>query len=298
MVSLKNSNIRLKFQFSIFLVLGAFVLEIAGGIWTHSLSLLSDAAHLFMDAFSLTLSWAALRLAERPATDTRTFGLHRAETFAAFINGFSLTLIALWILVVALRRLSHPEPVYSSGMLAIAIIGFMVNLVVALKLRGHDHMDLNLRSAFLHVMGDLLASIGVILGALIIGFTHWYAVDPLISLGIAIAILIGSLNILKKSSHILLEGVPESISYGDVHRAFREIQGVEDVHELHIWSLCSNVNFLSTHVVVDDQMVSRLAEIMDKINHVMLEDFHIVHTTLQFECRENSHGHAICAIRH
>lgn len=293
-----SSDIDKKFKCAIFLSLAIFILEAAGGIWANSLALLSDALHVFMDVSSLALTWVALRLAERPPTDTRTFGLHRAETFAAFINGFTLTVVSVLIFYEAMKRFQHPQEIHSQGMLLVAAIGFSVNLVVAFTLKGHDAGDLNIRSAFLHVLGDLLASAGVILGAIVISFTGWNMVDPLISFGIGLAILFGSLGILRKSSHILLEGVPESMTYGDVERALRGIDGVEDVHELHIWSLCSNVSSLSAHVVVNDQKVSLLAEIMGGINKAMLEQFNISHTTLQFECKENCVGQRVCSIRH
>jgi cobalt-zinc-cadmium efflux system protein len=287
-----------RFKTAILLSLAIFILEIAGGLWAHSLALLSDAAHVFMDVSSLTLSWIALRLAERPATDTRTFGLHRAETFAAFINGLTLTLISVWVIYEALQRFSHPQEVHSQGMLLVASVGFFVNLAVAFTLKGHNAEDLNVRSAYLHVLGDLMASVGVVAGAIVIGFTGWNMVDPILSFGIGIVILFGSFGILRKSSHIFLEGVPESITYGDVDSAFRGIDGVEDVHELHIWSLCSHVHSLSAHVVVNDRKVSLLPEIMDKINTALLEKFNISHTTLQFECKENCQGQRVCSIRH
>lgn len=298
MGSTDSTNIRQKFKSAIFLTLGVLILEIAGGIWANSLALLSDAAHLFMDVFSLTLSWFAMQLAERPATDTRTFGFHRAETFAAFINGFTLTLVSLWIFYAAVKKFAHPEPVHSTVMLVVASIGLAVNLIVAFRLKGHDHNDLNVRSAFLHVIGDAMASVGVIMGGIIISYTGFYVVDPVVSFGIGLIILFGSVNILRKSLHILLEGVPESITYRDVQTAIRLVDGVEDVHELHIWSLCSHVNSLSVHVVVNDQMVSHLSEIMEKINEVALTQFNIAHTTLQLECKENSPPPGVCTIRH
>ncbi len=299
MASHNHSDIHKSFQSAIFLTSGILVLEVAGGIWSQSLALLSDAAHLFMDVFSLTLTWCAMRLAERPATDTRTFGLHRVETFAAFLNGFTLTLVSLWIFYEAANRFAHPEPVHSGGMFVVATIGLFVNLIVIFKLKGHNHQhDLNVRSALLHVIGDTMASVGVIIGGVIIYYTGWYVVDPIISVGIGLAILFGSVTILKKSLHILLEGVPESISYSEVLKELRGVEGVEGAHELHIWSICSNVNSLSAHVVVNDQMVSHLSEIVDQINEMLLKQFHISHTTFQFECKEDSENHVVCPIRH
>ncbi len=298
MALVHSTDIRKKFKSAIFFTLGILMLEIWGGIWTHSLALLSDAAHLFMDVFSLTLSWFTMRLAEKPATDTKTFGLHRTETFAAFINGFTLILVSLWIFYTAVDRFTHPEPIHSTGMLVVAAIGFSVNLIVVFKLKDHDHNDLNVRSAFLHVIGDALASLGVIAGGIIIAYTGWYVVDPVVSFGIGLIILFGSVNILRKSLHILLEGVPESVTYRDVLGAIRIVDGVEDIHELHIWSLCSNTHSLSAHIVVGDQMVSHLSEIMEKINKVAINQFNISHTTLQFECKDNSPDHGACIIRH
>ncbi len=199
------------FGLAIALTAVTLVAETFGGIWTNSLALLSDAAHVFMDLFALALSLMAIKLAARPATDRRTYGWHRAEIFASLINGATLILIGVGILREAWVRLLHPEVVKSKEMFIIAVIGLVMNLAAASRLHHHSHEDLNVRSAFLHVLGDAVASVGVIVGGLVMLFTHWYVLDAVISMAIVLIIGWGSLRILREAGHILLEGVPPHV---------------------------------------------------------------------------------------
>ena len=269
---------------SIALTAVVFVAELVGGYLTNSLALMSDAAHVFMDVFALSLSWFALYIAEFPPTEKRTFGLHRVEVFVSFINSIDIFLITLYIMYKAYYRLLAPQPVESVGMMIVAVIGLAVNLLVALWLRHYAHSDMNIKSAFLHVIGDAAASVGVIIGSVIMYYTGWYQADPIISVLICAIILYGAFQILKESSLILLEGVPAEIDLDRVASEIRSTAGVNSVHSLHIWSICHNVYALSAHVDIEPVQRWRMGEIFKEINEGLAENHHIFYTTLQAEC--------------
>jgi cobalt-zinc-cadmium efflux system protein len=284
--------------YSIALTALILVVELVAGFMTNSLALLSDAVHVMTDLFSLALALFALMLSAFPASDTRTYGWHRSEVFAALINGLTLVVISGFIVFEAVKRFINPEPVESVGMLAAAVFGLVINIMVVQKLGGHDHHDLNMRSAFLHVIGDALISAGVIIGAVIIYFTGWYMVDPILSMVFSVVILRGALKILYKSAHILLEGVPEGILLQDVVDEIKSVEHVLDVHRLHLWSICSNISALSAHILIEDDPNASHAKIIDDINCKLLSCFHINHATLQLEvggCRDNG---LVCDITH
>jgi len=270
------------------------VVEVIGGIISNSLALLSDAAHVFSDVFALTLSFLALRLATRPPSTSRTFGYHRAEVFAALINGITLLFVSFFIFKAAYDRFLAPPDIKTTEMLAVAVFGFLVNLWIALRLRGHVK-DLNIKSAFIHVVGDALASLGVIVGAVFIIFTGNTAADPIISVLICLIIVLGSLRVIRESTHILLEGTPRHIDFERVSSVIQGVDGVKSVYDLHVWSICSHINAASAHIIVDDVRMSQVNEISKSIKKEM-EAFEIGHTTFQFECGEEgkpcdiSHG--------
>ena len=274
------------------------VAELIGGFWTNSLALLSDAAHVFMDLFALVLSLAAIRLARFPASDTRTYGWHRAEIFASLINGSTLLLIAGGILWEAWGRLLHPEAVKSREMFMIAVIGLVMNLVAASRLHAHSHDDLNVRSAFLHVIGDAIASVGVILGGAIMYYTGWYVLDALVSMAIVLIIGFGALRILREAGHILLEGVPRHVDMRELVERMRAVEGVNDIHHLHVWSICSHITALSAHIDVEAAYRLRQGEVVGALERLLAHDFHITHTTLQGECSSCETGPVIQQLRH
>lgn len=272
--------------------------EIAGGIWTNSLALLSDAAHVFMDLFALVLSLLAIRLARFPATDRRTYGWHRAEILASLINGLTLLLIAAGILTEAWDRLLQPQAIKSREMFIIASVGLVTNLLAAARLHRHAHDDLNVRSAFLHVLGDAVASLGVIIGGIVIYYTGWLVLDAAISALIVLIIGFGALRLLREAGHILLEGVPKHLDLNQVLARMLATEGVKDVHHLHVWSICSHITALSAHIDVDPEYRGRQGEIVGTLEQLLAHDFHITHTTLQADCATCLAGPVIQQLRH
>ncbi len=291
----KNNHTGNRFLISIGVTCAVLIAEVIGGYWTGSLALLSDAAHVFMDVFALILSYLALRLSAQPADDRHTYGYHRLEVVAALINGVLLGAISIEIFTQSWQRWQSPQPIKSVEMLVIAVIGLVANLVVVFVLGRHNHdehepeggyerQDLNVRSAFLHVVGDAVSSVGVIAAAGIIGYTGWGWVDPLMSVLIGILILFSSWRVLKSSLHILVEGVPEGISLTEVGAIMAASPGVNEVHDLHVWNLCSGHIALSAHIVLGNQDLLESSSIMAELKRRLKEAFGIEHTTIQFEC--------------
>jgi len=271
-----------------------FLAEFIGGFWTGSLALLSDSAHVFMDAFALGLSYLAIRAAKLPADDNHTYGFHRMQVLAALTNGATLFLIAFEILREAWNRFQNPEPVLAGPMLVIAVIGLAVNLIVAFTLRQHDHDDLNTRSAFLHVLGDALASVGVIAVGVILLFVNLPWLDPLVSVLIGLLILFSSGRVLKEAVHILAEGMPAGMTATSIANAMRKVSGVGEVHDLHVWTVAPGYIALSAHVIIADQAISQTAEVMSALKETLHQGFEIQHTTIQFECGNCGQGMVAC----
>ena len=272
-----------KLRFAIALTFIIMLLEAAGGIFTGSLALLADAGHVFMDVFALSLSLMALSLADIQPDKKKTYGWHRAEVFAAFINGCALVLISLTILREAYQRILEPSEVLPFQMLAVAAAGLIVNLVVARQLHSHDRHDLNVRSAYFHVISDILGSVVVIAGAVIIGLTGIYIIDPVLSAVISVLILAGSIRILRESLNILLEGVPFGIKLDELAGEMSRIDGVNNVHDLHIWSVCSHIVSLSCHVVIREEDAGRRDEIICSLRNMLWKKFHIRHSTIEVD---------------
>jgi cobalt-zinc-cadmium efflux system protein len=301
----ENSNTGKRFLLSIGVTFAILIVEVIGGYWTGSLALLSDAAHVFMDVFALMLSYLALRLSALPADDRHTYGFHRLEVIAALINGVSLGAISIEIFTESWARWFNPQPVKSVEMLVIAIIGLVANLIVVFVLGGHNHEhqegeddsihereDLNVSSAFLHVVGDTVASVGVIVAAGIIWLTGWQWVDPLMSVLIGILIVFSSWRVLKSSLHILVEGVPEGLSVEKIGQSMANVPGIKDVHDLHVWSICSGHIALSAHVITGNLPLAEGDGIMAELKE-RIAKFGIEHTTIQFECTACGQGQTI-----
>jgi len=287
-----------RLRLAIPITLAVFVAELAGGIWSGSLALVSDSLHVLFDTTALALSYAALRLAARPATDRHSYGLHRSEIIAALANGVALVAVAVWIFAEGWERLLSPREVRVEGMLAIAAVGLVANAVVAGLLHGHHHGDLNVRGAYLHVIGDLAASFAVIASGVVIWTTGWTLVDPLLSFGIGALLLWGAGRLVADSLHILMEGVPRGLSVEAVAAAVRALPGVADFHRVHIWSLCSHIRALSAHLTVDAGGGRAPQEVLDGANALLRERFGITHTTIQTECRGCGEDALYCTPEH
>lgn len=281
MCGVKSSK---KLKLAIILTSAILIAELIGGIISNSLALFTDAAHVFMDVLALGLSLSALTIACRPLDEKATFGYHRAEIFAALINGILLVIVVIFILQEAYERLLSPPEIRTFEMLGVASIGLVVNLYVTISLRGHH--DLNIRGAYLHVLGDTLSSFAVIVGGLIIILTGYYIVDPILSVIISFVIVYNSLRLLKESVDILMERTPKHINLEKLKNEILEIKGIHGLHDLHVWSICSNVHALNAHLVVDSITVRDTEKITSKINKQLLEGYGIAHTTLQFECND------------
>jgi len=283
-----------RLRIAIPLTASIFLIEFIGGIWSGSLALLSDSLHVLFDATALILSYIAIVMAARPATDRHSYGLHRMEILAALINGVVLFATSGWILYESVERFFNPQGIHTAGMLLIAAVGFAVNLAVTFLLHQHHHHDLNVRSAYLHVLGDTLASAAVIIGGIVMHYTGWYAIDPVLGFAIGILLVWGSGRLVYESLHILMEGVPRGMTVEEVVEAVKAVPGVGDFHRVHIWSLCSHIRALSAHIIIDGSHDISVEAALEKVNTLLEERYHITHTTLQSECLNcNSEGHLV-----
>jgi cobalt-zinc-cadmium efflux system protein len=266
------------------------VVTLVAGLRSHSLALVSEAGHNASDALALLLSFVAVHFQARPATDTKTFGYQRAGVLAAFLNALTLILISGWIAFAAAHRFITPVQAQPRMMMMVAAAGVVMNGAIAALLWRVSH-DVNMRSVFVHMLGDTLSTAAVIVGGVAILFTGSAWIDPALSLGIAAMILWSSVAIVLETLNILLEGTPRGLSLREIRGTLEEIVGVEDIHDLHVWSLGSQTHALASHVTIADIPPSESARILDEINAVLLRNFHIHHTTIQFE-------HVNCPVAH
>lgn len=275
------------------LTLGVLVIELAGGLLSHSLALLSDAGHVLTDVFALGLAWFSVEQSKRPADTRRSYGYQRTGILAALVNAVALIVIVIAICWEAVQRLVTPEPVAGGIVIVTALLGLALNTFVLLNLRGGGH-SLNLRAAVLHVAGDLAASIGVVVAGAIILLTGWLYVDPLLSVAIAALIAYGAWGIVREAVNLLMEGTPREIDLDAVNDAIASTAHVTGVHDLHVWGLTSEQLALSTHIVVDDIPLTDAEHVVRDLEHRLCEQFDIGHTTIQVEschpCGEITHG--------
>lgn len=270
------------------------IAEVVGGIVTGSLALISDAAHMFTDTAALAISLAAIRIGKRPADSRRTFGYYRFEILAAALNAILLFLVALYILVEAYQRLHSPPEIESTGMLIIAALGLCVNLISMRILSGGKDESLNVKGAYLEVWSDMLGSIGVIAGALLIRYTGWGWIDSVVAVAIGLWVLPRTWNLLKASMNVLLEGVPEGIGMADVEQAILNVPGVDSVHDLHIWVISSGKTSLTVHAVCTDGNHD-YPQLLHAIRSMLADQFAIHHATVQLEdhpCEQATDLHA------
>lgn len=279
-------------RIAFFLTMLILVVELAGGLFANSLALVSDAAHVVTDLFALGLAWFAAGQAERPANERKTFGYHRVGILAALLNAVTLIVVAIGIGWEAILRFQHPEPVQPLIMFGSALVGILVNLYIGLGMR-HEEGNLNVRAAMLHVFGDVGVSAGVIVAGIIILLTGWTLVDPLLSVGVAVLIAFGAWNILRETFDILLEATPRGISLTQLVADMKNVEGVEDVHDLHVWSIASGMHTLSCHVLIDNLPPSVSSTIMQSLTEMLQHKYQIGHSTIQFEC--STHSQSCCA---
>lgn len=269
-------------RISLLITLAYVVVTFVAGLRAHSLALLSEAGHNVSDCLALLLSFVAVYFQTRPADHSRTFGYQRTGVLAAFINAATLVIISLWIAFEAIHRLSSPVAVQSQVMIYVAAAGVLMNGVIAVLLWGVAR-DVNLRSAFLHMAGDTLSTAAVIVGGVGILLTGQNWIDPVLSLIIAAFILWSSFGIIRETLNILLEGTPRGVSLTDIRTRMEAVEGVTNVHDLHVWSLGSQSRALACHVTIADIPPSESAFILARLNHVLKDHFDICHTTIQFE---------------
>ncbi len=287
---------RLRLMLSLVITLGFVGVEVVAGNMANSLALLTDAAHNLTDVLALALSWYALNLADRPAHAGKTYGYHRVGILAALINSTTLAFIAAGICFEAWHRFQSPTPVAADLLVGVGTVALVVNLVTAwLVSHGAEH-DLNLRSAFLHLMGDVLSTLGAILAGIGIYFTGLNWLDPLASVLIAGLILWNAWLIVREVVDILLESTPRDIEMSEMVRDLMQIDGVRGVHDLHVWSLSRQLRFLSAHVLVDDMPVSEAGVLRDRLDELVAHHYGIRHSTLQFETSGCFPGHLYCDV--
>jgi len=292
---MESNNIEKSLKIAIALTFIFFVVEVIGAIISGSLSLLGDAGHMFRDVFALFISLSAINIAKRLPTKTKTFGYHRIEILAAFLNGILLIGISGWIFWEAYQRFFAPQPIHSTTMFFVALIGLLVNLYVAVKLHGSP--DLNVKSAFLHVLTDALSSVAVIFASIWILLTNQTIIDPILGIAIAVFILFFAFTIISDSIRILLEFTPKDVSFDDVIKDIQSVEGVQGVHDVHLWSLCSNINVIDAHIFTLDPDVLRIETIKKEIKK-KLEKYNIKHATLEFEWEECVEDDEIKRVKH
>jgi cobalt-zinc-cadmium efflux system protein len=285
-----NERTRQVLKLSLVATLGYIVLTVVAGMRAHSLALLSEAGHNVSDFLALLLSWVAVYVQSRPPSKRKTYGYQRAGVLAAFVNALSLIALSFYLMYEAGHRLYAPQPVEADLMMLVAGIGVVMNAGIAWALF-RSSRDVNIRSAFLHEIGDTLSTAAVIVGGYAIKVSGQTWIDPALSFGISALIIWSSLGIIRETLNILLEGTPSGMELARITDAVRRIEGVNDVHDLHVWSLASNSHALSCHISVADIPLSASERILREVQDVLLERFHIHHTTIQME-------HVVCDIAH
>ena len=259
------------------------IAEIIGGILSNSLALLSDAGHMLTDILALGLTIVAMKFAQKPPTASKTFGFYRLEILAAFFNGILLLVISFYIFYEAYHRLVHPEEIKGLFMLVVAAIGLLANGLGIVILKKSALRNLNVKSAFFHMVGDTISSVGVIVGGLVILYTGWYIVDSLIGIFIGMLILRGAYSLVRESIDIFLEATPKDINVEKMLDDLHKIEGVKEVHHLHLWTITSGIYAMSAHVLIKDLLVSRSAQILRQIETLLQGKYCMEHTTIQFE---------------
>lgn len=283
----KLSRLRLALGLTIF----GMGIEFLGGLLSNSLALISDAWHMLTHVFALGLSYFAIILSLRPLTKKRTYGFYRAEVLAAFVNGIVLIIVSIYLVYEAVLRFISPQEIRIAEMLFVAFLGLLINgISMALLVKASSH-DLNIRSAFLHEIGDMISSIAVVGAGLVIFFTGNFIIDPILTLFICVLIVIWAAKLLIDSANILLESTPAHLDVDEVIQVLKnEIKGVHDVNHVHAWTIASSMYAFTAHIVLDDCRLSQTNEILHNINGILKHRFHIEHTNIQFDCLIKKEG--------
>jgi cobalt-zinc-cadmium efflux system protein len=275
---------RSRIAISLVLTLAFVFVEAAAGLWSNSLALLSDAGHNLTDVIALGLSWVAIWISTRPANHRRTFGYHRAGILAALVNSTTLILIALGIFYEAFARFTAPPQVNAPVLLGVGFIAFLINGGTALLVRKGSEHDLNLRAAFVHLIGDVFSTIGAVIAGVIIAFSGWNWLDPLVSVLIGGLILWNAWGILRETISILLESSPRDVDMSRLVADMKTVKGVRDVHDLHVWSITRSMRSLSAHILTEDVTISAGVVIQQRLSELLAHRYGIAHATLQLEC--------------
>ncbi len=273
-----------RLRLAFFLTTATLLVEVCGGLLANSLALLADAGHVLTDIFALGLAWFAAHQALRPADERRTYGYHRTGILAALANAMVLIVVALAIAFEAYQRLQAPQTVNGPIMLVAACFGLVINIIIGLKLSAEGSVNLNVRSAFIHVVGDAAAGAGVIVAAIIIAVTHVTQADPIISVAIALLVCIGAWRIITDTVRILMEAAPAGLNLSEVVDHIRNVSGIKDVHDLHVWSISNEMTALSCHVLIEDQRTSEIAATLEEVKHLLRDHYHVGHATIEVEC--------------
>ncbi|WP_081986712.1 MULTISPECIES: cation diffusion facilitator family transporter [Chitinibacter] len=271
----------------------AFV-ELIGGWWAHSLALISDAGHMMTDSAALLLALIANLIGQRPANQAKSYGYARAELIGALINSLTMIALVVWIMVEAVQRLLHPAPVNGMGVMVIAVIGLLVNVISAWQL-SHDHDNLNSRAALIHVLGDLLGSVAAIAAGAVIYFTNWQPIDPILSIAVSLLILRSTWALLSKSTHLLMDGVPDGVDLEAVARTILATPGISEVHDLHVWNIGGKRNALSAHLIIAEP--ADWPRMILQLNEMLESQYHIDHVTLQPAWYSEHEGEAVRIVR-
>ena len=274
--------------------INAFIMlcEVGGGLWANSLALLSDAGHMLPHVFALGMSYFAISLAARPADHEKTFGYFRAEVLAAFVNGIFLIIVTGFIVYEAVTLIMDPEPVRTKEMFFVAVIGLVANVISIFLLSSSTKGDINIRAAFIHVIGDAASSVLVVIGAVTIYLTGSYIVDPILSILISILILIWGGNLLRESARILLESSPPDVNTHTLKDTITQnVTEVIDVHDVHVWVLTSNLYLATIHVVINDMLTSQSEKVLNTIQDILNKNFNIKHANIQFEVLSDNCQH-------
>jgi cobalt-zinc-cadmium efflux system protein len=257
--------------------------EIIGGIISNSLALVSDSLHVMLDFTAIIVSLIAFRIAKKSSPITLSFGFHRVEIIAALINGITLIGVSLFIFYEAYRRFQEPQTIEINTLLGVAIAGFVANIIMALLLKKESKSNLNIKGSYSHVIGDMFSSIGVIVGGIIMSFTNYPLIDPIVSVGIGILIARSGIILCKECLYIFMEGTPNEIKIQAVSEEITNFEGVYEIHDLHVWTLTSNIFAMSVHVKIMQEFVPQTNDLLRKINEIMKEKFGIAHCTIQIE---------------